>query len=502
MYNNLHEFVADLDRQGELRRITVPVDPVLEMAEIADRVVKAGGPALLFEKPKGSDIPVLMNAFASWKRVEMILGADVNDVAQEIGELFKMEPPSSFIDKVKLLPKLGRLAGSIPKTVSRGVCQEVIMDPPDLGRLPILQCWPGDGGRFITLPLVFSKDPSTGRRNVGMYRIHVYDSVTTGMHWQTHKVGARHYREAEARRQRVECAVVAGADPLIIYSATAPLPEDIDEMLFAGFLRRKPVEMVKCKTVDVEAPAEAEIVIEGYVDPEERRMEGPFGDHTGFYSLADMYPVFHVTAITHRRNPIYPATVVGRPPMEDGWIGKMTERLFLPLLQVSVPEIVDMNLPVHGIFHNLAIVSIKKRFPGHAARVMHALWGLGQMSLTKILVIVDEGCNVHDLGEVMWRVGNNIDPQRDIQFVRGPVDVLDHAASLPCLGSKMGIDATVKWKEEGFTREWPEEIIMDAATRRRIDEIWPALGLGEWEKPVPGSAAWDSPPPRQRPGSR
>jgi 4-hydroxy-3-polyprenylbenzoate decarboxylase len=476
-YDDLSQFVADLEAAGELRRIGVPVDPVLEITEIADRVVKRGGPALLFEHPTGYDIPVLINAFGSWRRIKMALGADPDEVAAEIAELLKADPPTTLLDKVRMAPKLLRLASALPKTVRSAPCQEVVMNPPSLQALPILKCWPQDGGRFITLPLVFSHDPITGRRNVGMYRIQVFDDVTAGMHWQIHKVGARHYRDAERMGRRVEVAVALGGDPLVTYSATAPLPEEFDEMVFAGFLRRKPVEMVQCLTVNVQVPAGSDIVIEGYIDPEERRLEGPFGDHTGYYSLADMYPVLHVTCITHKRSPIYPATIVGRPPMEDGYLGKLTERLFLPLIRMQLPEIVDINLPVEGVFHNLAIVSIRKRYPGHAARVMHALWGLGQMSLTKIIVVVDAEVNVQDPAEVLWRVGNNIDPQRDTHFVRGPVDALDHASQFPCYGSKMGIDATRKWKEEGFTREWPDEITMAPEVKRRIDELWPELGL-------------------------
>lgn len=477
-YESLRDLVRDLEQAGELARIGLEISPVLEMTEIADRVAKRGGPALLFERPAGHEMPVLMNIFGSWERVRMILGASVEKLAEEIGEVLRPELPVRLLDKVRMLPKLKRLSDAMPKSVRSGPCQEVVMDPPSLEVLPVLKCWPQDGGRFITLPVVFTHDPVTGRRNVGMYRMQVFDAVTAGMHWQIHKVGARHYREAERLGKRIDVAVALGGDPIVTYSATAPLPDGFDEMVFAGFLRRKPVEMVKCRTVDVQVPAGSDIVIEGYVEPEERRLEGPFGDHTGYYSLADYYPVFHVTCITHRRDAIYPATIVGRPPMEDGYLGKLTERLFLPLIRLQLPEIVDINLPVEGVFHNLAIVSIRKRYPGHAARVMHALWGLGQMSLTKIIVVVDEDVNVHDMGEVVWRVGNNIDPARDVHFVRGPVDALDHASELPCYGSKMGIDATRKWKEEGFTREWPDEIRMSDEVKRRIDELWPELGLG------------------------
>lgn len=476
--DNLQEFVEALEKAGELKRISIPINPVLEITEIADRCVKGGGPALLFEKPVGSRFPLLINAFASWKRVHLAFGVeDIEELAEQIRELIHLTPPLSLADKLRVLSRLNRLRSALPRRVKSGPCQEVVMDPPNLLELPILQCWPQDGGRYITLPLVITQDPKTGRRNVGMYRIQVFDATTTAMHWQIHKVGPRHFEAHSQEKRRMEVAVVLGGDPVTIYTATAPLPEGVDEILFSGFLRRKPVELVKCKTVNLEVPAEADFVIEGYLDPEERCLEGPFGDHTGFYSLADYYPVFHVTCITYRRNPIYPTTIVGRPPMEDGWLGKITERLFLPLIQLQLPEVVDINLPVETVFHNLAIVSIRKKYPGHAYKVMHALWGMGQMSLCKCIIVVDEECNVHNLQEVMWRVGNAVDPERDIQFVRGPVDVLDHSARFPAFGSKMGIDATRKWKEEGFNREWPEEIVMSPEVKRRIDELWPQLGI-------------------------
>jgi 4-hydroxy-3-polyprenylbenzoate decarboxylase len=506
--NDLREFIAALDAAGELKRIRTPVDPVLEITEIADRVVKGGGPALLFENPVGSEFPVLINAFASWRRVSIALGGrKIEEVAEEIKSLTKIAPPRGFGEIVGLGAKALGLYQAIPKT-SRGTapCQEVVMDPPDLTKLPVLKCWPDDGGRYITLPMVFSKDPVTGRRNCGMYRIQVFDAETTAMHWQIHKVGARHYGELEEMKkpgviqpgpppkspppERMEVAVAVGADPLTIYSATAPLPEEIDEMLFSGFLRKRPVEMVKCRTVDLEVPAQSEFVLEGYVTPYERRTEGPFGDHTGFYSLADEYPVFHITAITHRRDPVYVTTVVGRPPMEDGWLGKMTERLFLPLLQTQLPELVDMNLPVDAIFHNLAIVSIRKRFPGHAFRVMNALWGMGQMSLTKCIIVLDHDADVQNMGEVLWRVGNNIDPERDVQFVRGPIDVLDHASRGLGFGSKMGIDATRKWPNEGFDREWPDELRMTDEVKSRVDKLWPNLGLDQRMNPKVHPDQW------------
>lgn len=478
-YNSLQEFVQLLDREGELKRISHPVKAELEITEIADRVMKSGGPALLFEKVVGKQIPLLINAFGSMKRMTLALGVqDINEIARDIDKLIKTKPPKSFKDKLGLLGELIRLAGIPPKVVSGGACQEVVHRDPDLNILPVLTCWPGDGGPFITLPTVFSRDPQTGTRNVGLYRMQVFDSRTTAMHWHLHKVGARHYRHHKERQGRMELAACLGGDPVLIYAATAPLPDQIDEILFSGFLRKKGVELVKGVTVDIEIPANADIVIEGYIDPSEPfQREGPFGDHTGFYSLADEYPVFHVTCITHRKNPIYPTTIVGRPPMEDAYLGKATERIFLPLLRVTFPEIVEMNLPVHGVFHNLAIISIKKEYPAHARKIMHGLWGMGQMMFTKIIVVVDDDVNVHDLSEVTWVVGNHIDPKRDVAFVEGPVDILDHAAPVMGYGSKMGIDATRKWPAEGFERDWPDAIVMDEKTKRYIDSIWEKLGI-------------------------
>ena len=479
MYKDLQEFVQYLDKHRQLKRIHAPVSPHLEITEIADRVMKSAGPTLLFEKPAGFDIPVLINAMGSNERMAMALGGkDVEEIASEISDLLKLEVPSSMMGKLFMLPKLGKLAACAPKTVKSGVCQEVVKtDDASLDELPILHCWPGDGGRFVTLPMVFSKDPHTGVRNVGMYRMHVYDERTTGMHWHPNKVGARHYAEYERLGKRMELAVGLGGDPALTYAATAPLPEDFDEMLFAGFIRKRSVEMVRCKTVDLEVPANAEIIIEGYVDPGERRMEGPFGDHTGYYSLASEFPVFHVTAITRRKSPIYPATIVGRPPMEDCFMAKATERIFLPLIKLQLPELVDFSLPIEGVFHNMALISIKKRYPGHARKVMHAFWGLGQIALTKILIVFDEQVNVQDISEALWRLGNNIDPQRDIEFVTGPVDILDHASRLPGFGSKMGIDATKKLPGEGFDRGWPDEIRMSPEVKEKIDELWGKLGL-------------------------
>jgi 4-hydroxy-3-polyprenylbenzoate decarboxylase len=478
-YTNLSDFVQVLENAGELRRIAHPVKAELEIAEIADRVMKAGGPALLFENVVGKNIPLLINAFGSMKRMSIALGVnDIEEIAKKISKLIQLQPPRTFKDKIQLAGELIKLAGLPPKIVSDGACHEVVQREPDLNILPVLTCWPGDAGPFITLPMVFSKDPVKGTRNVGLYRMQVFDARTTGMHWHLHKVGARHFQHQKKSAGKMELAVCLGGDPAMIYAATAPLPDQIDEILFAGFVRNKGVELTRGITVDIEVPADTDIVIEGYVDPSEPlRREGPFGDHTGFYSLADEYPVFHVTCITHRKNPIYPTTIVGRPPMEDVYLGKTTERLFLPLVRVTLPEIADMNLPVHGVFHNLAIVSIKKEYPAHARKVMHALWGLGQMMFTKILIVVDHDVNIQNLSEVTWIVGNHIDPKRDMVFLDGPVDVLDHAAPRLGFGSKVGIDATRKWRGEGFEREWPDAITMDEKTKRYIDSIWHKLGI-------------------------
>jgi 4-hydroxy-3-polyprenylbenzoate decarboxylase len=478
-YRHLQEFIRRLEQAGELVRIKEPVSPYLEITEITDRVCKAGGPALLFEQVPGYSQPVLMNAFGSLKRMCLALEVDsLDDIAVEILSFLEAEA-NTLMKKLQLLPKLARLGRMFPKTVSKAPCQEMVYtgEQVDLRSLPVLTCWPQDGGPFITLPAVISHHPETGKRNVGMYRLQVYDGRTTGMHWHRHKGGAQHYRVASARGENLPVAVAIGPDPAVTYAATAPLPEDIDEIMFAGFLRGEPVEMVNCLTQPVMVPAESQFVLEGYVAPGELRREGPFGDHTGYYSLADDYPVFHVTALTRRRDAIYPATIVGRPPMEDCFIAKATERIFLPLMKKTLPEIVDLNLPVEGVFHNLAFISIDKRYPGHARKVMHAIWGLGQMMFTKIIVVFDREVDVQDLSQVLWRLGNNVDPKRDVVFAEGPVDVLDHASPLPHYGSKMGIDATRKGPEEGFTREWPPVIDMDPEVKRKVDELWPRLGL-------------------------
>ncbi len=480
-YQNLQHFIQALERAGELRRLQEPVSPNLEITEITDRVCKQEGPALLFENVPGFDVPVLMNTFGSLRRMCLALEvASLDAIAADLLTFLEAEAPDTLIKKLKLIPKLRRLSNIFPKTVSRAPCQEVVLqgDEVDLGKLPVLTCWPQDGGPFITLPVVITHHPETGRRNVGMYRLQVYDKQTTGMHWHRHKGGAQHYRLAEARGEALPVAVAIGPDPAVTYAATAPLPEDIDEILFAGFLRQEPVEMVPCISIPLMVPAQSQIVLEGYVEPGERRIEGPFGDHTGYYSLADEYPVFHVTTLTRRRQAVYPATIVGRPPMEDCFMAKATERIFMPLIKKTLPEIVDLNLPVEGVFHNLAFVSIDKRYPGHARKVMHALWGLGQMMFTKIILVFDREVDVQDLSQVLWRLGNNVDPRRDTVFADGPVDALDHASPLPHYGSKMGLDCTRKWPEEGFLREWPEVIAMDPEVKRKVDELWPKLGLG------------------------
>lgn len=480
-YRDLRHFIDTLAQRGELHRVTEPVSPDLEITEITDRVTKAHGPALLFENVKSpSGWPVLINAFGTTARAKLALEVDdLDTIAAEILFLVEEARPQNLMEKIKLLPKLKRLADLFPKIVNKAPCQEVVLtgDQVDLTRLPILTCWPGDGGPFITLPLVTTRHPQTGGRNLGMYRLQVFGPNETGMHWHTHKGGAQHFRVAESAGRRLEAAVAIGPDPAVTYAATAPLPEDLDEYLLAGYLRKKPVELVKCRTVDLEVPANAQIVLEGYVEPGERRTEGPFGDHTGYYSPADDYPVFHVTALTHQKTPIYQTTIVGRPPMEDAFLGQVTERLFLPLIKKQLPEIRDMRLPVEGVFHNLALVSIDKRYPGHAQKIMHALWGMGQMMFTKMILVFDAEVDVQNIGEVLWRLGANVDPVRDVLLTRGPLDALDHAADRPCVGGKMGIDCTRKWPEEGFPRDWPAVIEMDPAVKSRIDQIWTRLGL-------------------------
>lgn len=489
-FKDLRQFVEALRERGELVEIDAEVDRDLEITEIADRIVKTGGPALLFKAVKGSPYPLLINAFGTYERTAFALGAKnekgsgggraaLDVIAAEIADLIDFSSYMGFIGKAKAIPKLARLACVLPLPAAFGApCQEVIEDEVDLDTIPVLKCWPGDGGRFFTLPLVFTMDPETGRQNVGMYRMQIYDKRSTGMHWHLHKDGRSIWEKWKKRGGRMPVSVVLGCDPAMIYAATAPLPPFIDETMFAGFLRKAPIERVKCTTNDLHVPARAEFVLEGYVDTAEPlREEGPFGDHTGYYSLVGPYPVFHVERITRKKSPIYNCTIVGKPPMEDCYLGKATERLFLPLLKMVVPEIIDMNFPLEGVFHNCVIVSIRKKYPGHAKKVMHALWGMGQMMYTKLVIVVDENVDAQDLSTVAWKVFNNIDAARDVTIVDGPLDALDHASPLPHYGHKMGIDATKKWKEEGHGREWPDDITMSDDIVRLVDSRWKEYGL-------------------------
>jgi 4-hydroxy-3-polyprenylbenzoate decarboxylase len=488
-YRDLRDFVRKLEKSGELKRIKNEVDPILEITEVTQRVARNAsrakdsvGPALLFEKPKGSRVPLLVNTFGSVSRMAMAFEVDtLDEVAARISGFMDMKSPQGLFDKLKMLPKLAELGSFFPKVVKSGDCKDVMHKGADVNLFdfPILKCWPQDGGRFITFPLVFTKNPETGKRNVGMYRMQVYDERTTGMHWQTQKHGAAHFRTARAANPegRIAVSVAIGADPATALAGMLPIPPDLDEMMFAGFLRSEPVEMVKSETNDIEVPANAEIILEGYVNLNEMRTEGPFGDHTGFYSLEGEYPVFHIECVTHRKDPIYLTTVVGPPPQEDYFMGHAVERVFLPVMKMQYPEIVDVALPAEGIFHNLMIVAIKKSYPGHARKVMNAIWSLGQAMFTKVIVVVDHDVDVHNYGEVVWKALCAIDPKRDTQFIEGPTDTLDHATPIQDFGSKMGIDATRKWASEGFNRPWPDEILMDEATKARVAEMWKALGL-------------------------
>lgn len=475
MYGDIAAFIDDLDRRGLLARVRDDVSPNLEIAAVTDRACKSpgGGPALLFERPTGHTIPVATNLFGSMDRMCLALGVrTLDDLARELDELLAPKVPTGLLDAVRMLPAIARLRDLMPKTVGDAPCQEVVRRDGTLDEFPILKCWPEDGGRYITFPLVITKDPETGVRNVGAYRMQVFDGRTTAMHWQRHKGGAQHYRAAERLGRRLEVAVALSPDPVLAYAATAPMPEGLDELLLAGFLSRRRVELVKCATVDLEVPANAHIVLEGYVEPGERRQEGPFGDHTGFYSLADDFPVFHIVCITQRHRPTYLTTVVGIPPMEDYYLGKASERIFLPVIRKTVPEIVDMHFPAEGIFHNLVLVSIDKRYPGHARKIMNAFWGLGQLMFSKTIIVVDRDVNVQDLREVAWIVGTHMDPQRDVQFTRGPMDDLENASDLPAYGTKMGIDATRKWPSEGFARRWPARIVTTEEAGRRAAQVW------------------------------
>ncbi len=483
-FKDLREFISFLEEKGDLRRITSPVSHELEITEIADRVIKSGGPALLFENVTGFEAPVLINMYGSEQRMSWALGVDtLDDVVGRVEGLLDLThgPPQGLINKLRTLGQLVRLGSFQPKTVSNGPCQEVVIreDDVDLYKFPVLKSWPLDGGPFVTLPLVITKDPETGIQNYGIYRMQVYDRRTTGMHWQTHKVGTHHYRMShELGLEKLDVAVALGGDPATIWTGSAPLPPDMDEMALAGFLREEGVELVKTKTNDLLVPAQAEIVLEGYVTPGEERQEGPFGDHTGYYSMEDPYPVFHVTCITHRKDPIYPAAIVGRPPMEDYYMGKVTERVFLPMMKLILPELVDINMPAESSFTNLVIVSVKKEYPGHARKLMHGLWGLGLMSLVKTIIVVDHFVDVHNISEVAWRVTNNIDPAQDFMFSTGPIDDLDIGSSTPKFGSKVGIDATIKGPfEGGRQRDWPPDIIMDPAIKELVDRRWNDYGI-------------------------
>lgn len=511
-YRDFQHFLEVLDSKGELVTINEPVSPYLEITEIADRVMKSNGPALLFKNPSGLPqrngtpdhlsavighesidpaarpignksyrYPVAINTMGTRKRMSMALSCeDFEEHAERIGALLKPEIPKGPAEALKMLPQLLELKNVPPKNVSKSICQEIVLqgDEIDLTDFPVLNCWPEDGGPYVTLPLVFTHDPNTGKRNVGMYRVQVYDRNTCGMHWQMHKTGMRHMEDAGAQKKRIEVAVCLGGDPSYAFGAISPLPPGLDEMMFCGFLRRERVEMVKCKTIDVSVPADCEIVLEGYVDPSERRLEGPFGDHTGYYSLAEDFPVLHITAITMRERAVWPATIVGQPPMEDGWMGKAVERIFMPMIQLTTPEILDMNLPVQATFHNMAFVKIKKKYPGHAFKVMNAIWGLGGLAFTKFVYIFDEDCDVQNIDEVLFRIGANCDPARDVMHTRGPVDQLDHASLAEGFGGKIGFDCTHKWPgENGFNRHYPKLISMSQDVKDKIDLLWPKLGL-------------------------
>jgi 4-hydroxy-3-polyprenylbenzoate decarboxylase len=473
---DLRDWIARLEREGELVRVAAEVDPALEITEITDRTVKAGGPALLFERVKGSERPLLINQFGTERRMCLAFDAQsLDDVARKLSDVLELQPPQGLVEKVRGLQKLKSIADSRPKTVRRAPCQEVVLEGDDasLDLLPIQQCWPEDAAAFITLPAVITRDPRNGTRNVGMYRMQKLGPRATAMHWQIHKDGRADYLATDGK---IEVAVALGLDPVTTYSASAPLPKHIDELMVAGFLRGEPVELVRARTVDLEVPANAEIVLEGTIDKDEVTDEGPFGDHTGYYTPPEPFPVFRLTAITMRRDAIYPSIVVGKPPAEDAWLGKATERIFLPAVRMTVPEIVDYDLPVAGAFHNCCIVSIRKAYPGHAQKVMHAIWGLGMLSLTKAVVVVDEHVNVHDYEEVMFRVGANVDPARDVLLTEGPLDHLDHAPTRQFYGGKIGIDATHKGPAEG-TREWPPEIEMSDEVKVLVDRRWREYGI-------------------------
>src|SRR5438876_3857128 len=480
---DLRAWIALLEREGELVRVGAEVDPELEITEINDRTVKAGGPALLFENVKRSDHPLLINQFGTERRMCRAFDAPTLDsVATKLSDVLEMQPPQGLVDKVRGLQKLKSIADSRPKTVRRAPCQEIVLEGDDasLDLLPIQKCWPDDTAPFITLPAVITHDPRTGTHNVGTYRMQKLGPAASKMHWHNHKDGRADYLATDGK---IEVAVSLGTDPVTTYAASAPLPKHIDELMLAGFLRGEPVELVRAKTVGIDVPANAEIVLEGYIQKDELTDEGPFGDHTGYYTPPEKFPVFHLTAITMRRDAIYSSIVVGKPPQEAAWLGKATERIFLPAIRAMVPEIVDIDLPVAAAFHNCCIVSIRKAYPGHAQKVMHAIWGLGMLSLTKAIVVVDEWVNVHDYEEVMFRVGANVDPMRDVLITEGPLDHLDHAPTRQFYGGKIGIDATHKGPQEG-TREWPPEIQMTPEVKGLVDRRWQEYGI-----PLEGAAA-------------
>ncbi|MCI4398098.1 MAG: menaquinone biosynthesis decarboxylase [Acidobacteria bacterium] len=477
-YRDLSDFVASLEKEGDLLRVKDEVDPYLEVTEILDRAVKEGGPAVLFEKIKGHSVPVLGNVMGTHRRMLKALGIKSYEEADaRIEAFFDVKQPQGILDKLKMLPQLAELASFMPKSVKGGPCKEVILRKGQfsLKEIPICTCWPQDGGPYITLPMVFTKDRESGKRNCGMYRMQLYDETTTGMHWHMHKHGAKHARQRQRAGEKMEVAVAIGSDPATYFCAAMPVPDDVDEMLLAGFIRKEAVEMVKCETVDLEVPANAEYVLEGWVDPNELRREGPFGDHTGYYSLEDDYPVFHVECVTRRKNPLYVHTIVGRPPMEDCYMGYAIERVTLPILKRQMPEIVNVHMPFEGVFHNLMLISIDKQYPGHARKVMHAIWGLGQAMFTKVIVVVDKDVNLLDSSEVAWKALNNIDPSRDLELARGPMDVLDHASQLMGYGGKVGIDATRKWPGEGFNRPWPDVIANDPKVVAKMGAMWEKL---------------------------
>ncbi len=481
-YEDLRSFLRTLEREGELRRIKVQVDPYLEVGEITDRVQKAHGPALLFENVKGSELPLAMNVFGTQRRLCLALGIkSLDEIGDRIGELLKPELPHGLSGFKDALGKVAQLRSVPPKHVKGAPCQQIVLtdDQVDLNALPALHTWPQDGGSFFNLGLTHTKHPETGQRNLGLYRLQRHDSRTIGMHWQIHKDSTNHYAVAQRLGERLPVAIAFGCPPVVTYAATAPLPADIDEYLFAGFVQRERVELVECKTVPLQVPAHCEVVLEGWLEPGVTRPEGPFGDHTGFYTPVEPFPALTVTAVTMRKNALLQSIVVGRPPTEDGPLGKATERFFLPLLKMIVPDIVDYDLPETGGFHNCAIIAIDKRYPKHAQKVMNAIWGAHLMSLTKLIVVVDADCDVHDYAEVSWRAFGNVDYARDLLLTEGPVDHLDHASYQQFWGGKLGIDATRKLPQEGYTRNggWPEMITSEPATAALVDRRWKEYGL-------------------------